>query len=214
MSGGYQVDIIPYSLLLTPYSLFLIPYSLLIIILKKVVQYTQPVAKAVFQVLSHPIGSRLQIVAGDRFHTSVKQLHYHFVQPIVQVYQIFRFPLIEWAKILLEIIEIRCSAIGTYERNPMLVLPSCLVTYLHIARQLFAFCFLHRHGQRQMSVGRGDGATIAIGLFRKTLHHLYSHPLRVLQISTIPIYGTEIGSGQNQIIALHSFQSYSNGYVL
>ena len=54
---------------------------------------------------------------------------------------------IDKLEIVGKIHEIRCVLIGTYERNPMLVLPSRLVTDLYIPRQLFVLHFLHRYGQ-------------------------------------------------------------------
>ena len=55
----------------------------------------------------------------------------------------------------------------------MLVLPILLVTDFHIPRELLAFAVLHRHSERERSVGGSDGATIAVGLLGETLHHLY-----------------------------------------
>ena len=66
---------------------------------------------------------------------------------LVEIDQKSRFLFVERTEEIGVVIEIGCAFIGTHEGNPMLMLPTFLVTNLHIAGELLAIHTLHGHGE-------------------------------------------------------------------
>ena len=127
----------------------------------------------------------------------------HFVDFLVEIDQKARFLFVERTEEIRVVIEIGCAFVGTHKSNPMLVLPTLLVTNLHIARELFAIHTLHGYGEREaignwrLAIGlrvvrHSNRTAIAVGLLRKTLHHLNLHCRWIRQKLAVPFHGTQI----------------------
>ena len=86
--------------------------------------------------------------------------------------------LVERFEKLCVVVKERCVLICRDQTDPVLMLPSALITDLYILRQLLMFYFLNRHAQCQYAVRTGDQTSIPACLLLKRLQPFYLHFLR------------------------------------
>ncbi len=163
-------------------------------ILHQQVEYALPIAPILFQIGILPIVGLRQ---GLRFTGSpvAQQTHHNCVTIVVQVFKVFELFVYYRQYVILIIVEIRCSFVRRDQSYTMLVLPMLLITYLHIASELFALHMTYRHRESNRSVRRADSASVAIGLLQETLVDL--NPAWLFKEGFVPTYGREICSWQN-----------------
>ena len=122
---------------------------------------------------------------------------------LVEIDQKSRFLFVERTEEIGVVVEIRRAFVSTHEGNPMLMLPTLLVTNLHIAGELLAIHTLHGHGECEaignwrLAIGlgvvrHGNRTAIAVSLLWKTLHYLNLNCRWIRQKLAVPFHRTHI----------------------
>ena len=114
----------------------------------------------------------------------------------VEVEEIFPATLLkEGAYVVGIIFEERGLAICRHESLPVEMTPVAVVGDAYVAHGTFhAVITLYRHGEGLRTIGRGNDATVTVGLLDKVVVLLYDATVTVELL--IPLNGAEIGGGK------------------
>ena len=114
----------------------------------------------------------------------------------VEVEEIFPAMLFKEGSYVVGIIfEERGLAIRRHESLPVEMTPVAVVGDAYVAHGTFhAVITLYRHGEGLRTIGRGNDATVAVGLLDKVVMLLYDAMVTVELL--IPLNGAEIGGGK------------------